>query len=55
MSRFNFDLSRFAGLTGQIRFRWGTDALVEVPGGGAWVDNIKASRMVVPTPSAPCL
>jgi len=55
MSRFNFDLSRFAGLSGQIRFRWGTDPLVEVPVGGAWVDNIRATRMVVPTPSAPCL
>jgi len=55
MSRFNFDLASYAGLTGQIRFRLGTDSNVELPNGGAWVDNITASRIVVSVPSASCL
>jgi Zn-dependent metalloprotease len=55
MSRFNFNLSNYAGFTGQIRFRWAVDGAVEVPNGGVWVDNVRASRIVVAGPSATCL
>ena len=55
MSRFNFNLANYAGLSGQIRFRFASDSNVEIPNGGAWVDNVKASRIVVAAPSAACL
>jgi hypothetical protein len=55
MSRFNFNLANYAGFTGQIRVRFAVDGAVEVPNGGVWVDNIKASRIVVAAPSATCL
>jgi len=55
MSRFNFNLANYAGLTGQIRFRWAADGNVEIPNGGAFVDNVKASRIVVAAPSVACL
>jgi hypothetical protein len=54
MKRYNADLSAFAGQTGLLRFHFSSDPLVEVPDGGAWVDNVTASNIVVAAPSAIC-
>lgn len=54
MTRYRFDLSAFAGSSGQIRFRFQADPLVEVPNGGVWIDNAVASNMITPVPSAVC-
>jgi hypothetical protein len=54
MKRVTADLSAFAGLRGQIRFKFSGDDLVDVAVGGAWVDNVTTSNVVISAPSASC-
>ena len=54
MTRFDVDLGAFAGHTGQVRFRFVSDPLVDVSAAGAWVDNVAARDVVVSVPSTPC-
>ncbi|MBW3566208.1 MAG: hypothetical protein KY459_15985 [Acidobacteria bacterium] len=55
MARYTADLSLLAGYTGQIRFRWSADPLVEATiVGGAWVDNVDVKDVVTSVPSASC-
>jgi hypothetical protein len=52
MQRYDADLSAFAGRIGQIRFRYGSDPLVDGP--GAWVDNVVTSNVLVSVPDITC-
>lgn len=54
MQRYDADLSAYAGLVGQVRFRFSSDDLVDATAAGAWIDNVTASNVVVSTPSIPC-
>lgn len=52
MARYDVNLSAYAGRIGQLRFRFGTDPLVDGP--GAWVDNVTTSNVVVSVPDITC-
>lgn len=52
MTRYDVNLSQYAGRTGQLRFRFATDPLVDGP--GAWVDNVTTSNVVVSVPDITC-
>lgn len=52
MTRYDVNLAPYAGRTGQIRFRFGSDPLVDGP--GAWVDNVTTSNVVVSVPDITC-
>ena len=52
MTRYDVNLSQYAGRTGQLRFRFATDPLVDAP--GAWVDNVTTSNVVVSVPDITC-
>ena len=52
MARYDVNLSQYAGRTAQLRFRFGTDPLVDGP--GAWVDNVTTSNVVVSVPDITC-
>jgi hypothetical protein len=52
MQRYDVNLSQYAGRTGRIRFRYGSDPLVDAP--GAWVDNVSTSNIVVSVPDVTC-
>jgi hypothetical protein len=52
MARYDVNLSQYAGRTGQLRFRFATDPLVDAP--GAWVDNVTTSNVVVSVPDITC-
>lgn len=54
MQRYDADLSAFAGRTGQIRFRYGSDPLAEAQPAGAWVDNVVTSNIIVSVPDTSC-
>ncbi|HYH09161.1 MAG TPA: CARDB domain-containing protein [Thermoanaerobaculia bacterium] len=54
MTRFDADLSAYAGRKGQIRFRFGSDPLVEAGPAGAWVDNVTTSNIIVSVPDTSC-
>lgn len=52
MQRYTADLSPYAGRSGQIRFRYASDPLVDGP--GAWVDNVTTANIVVSVPDITC-
>jgi hypothetical protein len=52
MSRYDVDLSEYAGRVGQLRFRFASDPLFDGP--GAWVDNVTTSNVVVSVPDITC-
>jgi hypothetical protein len=52
MNRYDVNLAPYAGRTGQIRFRVGSDPLID--GLGAWVDNVTTSNIVVSVPDIAC-
>jgi hypothetical protein len=52
MARYDVNLSQYAGRTGQLRFRYSSDPLVDGP--GAWVDNVTTSNVVVSVPDITC-
>jgi hypothetical protein len=52
MARYDVNLSQYAGRTGQLRFRFATDPLVDGP--GAWVDNVTTSNVVISVPDITC-
>lgn len=54
MQHYDADLSPFAGFSGQLRFRFSSDQLVDASPAGAWVDNIAAKNVIVSVPSVPC-
>jgi len=54
MKRYDADLSAYAGRKGQIRFRFGSDPLVEAQPAGAWVDNVTTSNIIVSVPDTSC-
>jgi len=54
MTRYDVNLSDYAGATGQIRFRFGSDPLVNPGPAGAWVDNVSTSNVVVSVPDITC-
>jgi uncharacterized repeat protein (TIGR01451 family) len=54
MARYTIDLAPYAGRTGQIRFRFGTDQLGDAPPAGAWVDNVTTSNIIVSVPDVTC-
>jgi hypothetical protein len=54
MTRYDVNLSDYAGKTGQIRFRFGSDPLVNPSPAGAWVDNVSTNNVVVSVPDITC-
>jgi hypothetical protein len=54
MARYDVNLSDYAGKSGQIRFRFGSDPLVNPSPAGAWVDNVSTSNVVVSVPDITC-
>lgn len=54
MTRYDADLSAYAGRRGQIRFRFGTDPLVDAQPAGAWVDNVTTSNIILSVPDISC-
>ncbi|HET7435882.1 MAG TPA: PepSY domain-containing protein [Thermoanaerobaculia bacterium] len=54
MTHYDVDLSAYAGRTGQLRFRFGSDELVNADPAGTWVDNITAKDIVVSVPDVAC-
>ena len=52
MAHYDVNLGQYAGRIGQLRFRFGTDPLVDGP--GAWVDNVTTSNVVVSVPDITC-
>ncbi len=54
MTRYDVNLSAYAGATGRIRFRFGTDPLVNPSPAGAWVDNVTTRDVVVSVPDITC-
>jgi hypothetical protein len=54
MTRYDVNLSQYAGRTGQLRFRFGTDPLAEAQPLGAWVDNVTTANVIVSVPDVAC-
>jgi hypothetical protein len=54
MTRYDANLSAYAGRRGQIRFRFGTDPLVGSQPVGAWVDNVTTSNIILSVPDISC-
>lgn len=54
MTRYDVNLSEYAGRTGQIRFRFGSDPLLNPAVLGAWVDNVSTNNVVVSVPDITC-
>lgn len=54
MQRYDVNLAAFAGRTGQVRFRFGSDPLADAQPAGAWVDNVAAQNIIVSVPDISC-
>ncbi len=54
MSRYDADLSAFAGKVINMRFRFSSDDLVDASPAGAWIDNVTTNNVIVSVPSVPC-
>jgi fibronectin type 3 domain-containing protein len=54
MARYDVNLAQYAGKSGQIRFRFGSDPLVNPSPAGAWVDNVTTNNVVVSVPDITC-
>ena len=54
MARYDVSLAAYAGATGRIRFRFGSDPLVNPSPAGAWVDNVTTREVVVSVPDITC-
>jgi hypothetical protein len=52
MKRYDVNLAPYAGRIGQLRFRYGSDPLVDGP--GAWVDNVTTNNIIVSVPDITC-
>jgi hypothetical protein len=54
MAHYDVNLAPYAGKTGQLRFRFGSDPLAEAQPAGAWVDNVSTKNVVVSVPDITC-
>jgi hypothetical protein len=54
MAHYDINLAPYAGKTGQLRFRFGSDPLAEAQPAGAWVDNVSTKNVVVSVPDITC-
>lgn len=54
MTQYDVNLAAYAGATGRIRFRFGSDPLVNPSPAGAWVDNVITRDVVVSVPDITC-
>jgi hypothetical protein len=54
MARYDVNLSAYAGRTGQLRFRFGSDPLVNPQPAGAWIDNVSTNNVIVSVPDTTC-
>jgi hypothetical protein len=54
MAHYDVNLVPYAGKTGQLRFRFGSDPLAEAQPAGAWVDNVSTKNVVVSVPDITC-
>jgi hypothetical protein len=54
MAHYDVNLGAYAGATGRLRFRFGSDPLVNPSPAGAWVDNVVTQDVVVSVPDITC-